>query len=127
MNILADIAEYLETSGLGTRGVNIFIDTMPSDKSQGILLRVVVPGEWDQYFCGQLRTLSFQGVVRAATHSAGHDLAIQLNEALVLQQLQTTNALIYECYPRHEPLPTGREVSGLETFVMNFDGMYRML
>lgn len=127
MNILDDIAQELEIAGLGTRGISIFIDTMPTETTAGLLIRVVDPGEWDMNFEGKLRELNFQVIVRAATHQAGHSQAILVNEALIMRQKITTNALIYELFPRHEPLPFGREAAGIETFVTNFEGKYHML
>jgi hypothetical protein len=127
MNILDDIAQELEIAGIGTRGTTIFIDTMPAETTTGVLIRVVDPGEWDMDFDGKLRELNFQVIVRAATHQLGHSQAILVNEALTMRQKTTTNAYVYGLFPRHEPLPFGREAAGLETFVTNFEGKYRML
>ena len=122
---LVNLAQELETAGYGTRGQNIFVGVMPADETEGIFLRQFGGGvDPDLY---TLRELSFQMAVRSKDYATGLQKAEDASRALILRHKVIGDAHFYFCMPRHEPFPTGREASGIYTFVVNLDAKWRKL
>ncbi|MDX5368162.1 MAG: minor capsid protein [Alphaproteobacteria bacterium] len=124
-SILVPLADYLDSEGLATPGVDLFIAHKPSDVNEGILLREY-DGSSDPELTGLYRT-GFQGVFRSVAYETGVALAMQIATALTIRQKALGQVWVYECYPRSVPIPVGREASGVETFVVNFDATWRLL
>lgn len=121
---LKNLLDDLDTNNHGTTGVDLFIDTKPESVGNAVLLRQT-GGYRDPYFQGCLRELTFQVVVQNEDYATGLAKAEAISEALTIRQETIGNAYFYRVDPLHEPMPFGRESSGVETFVVNCEANWR--
>ena len=122
MSIL-NLAQHLETAGLGTRGQTIFIGEGPPEKKVAVILRDF-GGAIDFELTG-VRRLSVQIAVRDTDYAAGKTKAEAVNSALSIRHTAIGAAYFYEVVPRHEPIAFGREEMAFYTFVLNIDAVWR--
>jgi hypothetical protein len=102
MNLLP-ISDKLQALNLGVEGTSLFVDMMPSETVNGILLRNRLSGtpiNW--YLPGYLKG-QFQVIVRAQTYDEGLALMNQVTSALTLYE--TSLGAIYIKYMRPKMLP----------------------
>lgn len=124
MSALDDLLSELQTNGLGTVGTDLFINVEPSNVAQGIMLRQT-GGMYDPYLGCNARGLEFQAVIRDPEYPDGLSKAETVMETLNLDQVTIGGSFFFWVRPMHEPIPFGREASGTETFVLNFEARWR--
>ena len=113
------IASFLEQNSVGTLGVSIFVNTMPLECNEGILLRPEYSGfKYDWEIPG-----FFMGRVRVIARSANYDNSIQLieNVLAVLPQYETTIGTTYFRYIRPFQKPQTFPVTQANLFETMFD------
>ncbi len=112
----------LETDGLGTQGVDLFINNIPARVEEATALMsdlMPIDPELPNYRKGR-----FQVVVRSRTHAAGYGRAQSVTAALTMENRALTGYKINYSRPQHEPFDFPRsEGNGLE-FSVNFDVNY---
>lgn len=122
-----DLALYLETQGLGTRGTDLFTDTLPDrpDVAVGLLM---VPGSPAQYRFGTNAPLwEFPHVavrVRAARQDAAtaRAKADAIYRALAQIQAQTINGTFYvRVVPLHAPWKLDEDDAGRPIYAFSVE------
>ena len=121
---LINLLNKLQSDGYGTIGVDLFIDTSPSKNAECVLLRKV-GGSRDPDIGDNMRSLDFQAIVQKERYADSEALAESVSEALTIQQQTLGDSFYYVVFPTVEPIPFGREVAGIETFVVNFTAKWR--
>lgn len=126
MAALADLAQHLEDEGVGTIGSTILVDMMPRNVTEGVVLRQT-GGPIDPYLLTMRRT-TFQAVIRAASYPSAETKAETVKTTLEgVRQSELGSTFFYGVYPTSEPIPFGREQAGVETFVVNFEAVWRTI
>lgn len=122
---LDSVAEYLELQLIGTRGVDIFINSMPAENTPGLLLRQPFSGSKVDYELVGYRKTSFMLVSRARTHQAATTL---LDAACLKLKLVNSTALagmkINYMRQRHEAIPFPVTPGNMSELLVNIDANY---
>ncbi len=124
MSLVEALATIIQTEGVATKGTNLFIAAFPEDKTSGIMLRPY-GGPVEPDFEGKLHKGNVQATIRGPDYPTARALAYTLFGKMFLRQRVAEGILVYECNPITEPLMIGRETSGVQTFVLNFDATWR--
>lgn len=102
---LMPIANKLEYEGLGTQGSSLFINYMPSECRQGILLRSPLIGtNIDTYLPGFYKA-EFIAVVRTPQSKYDEGLALMKDamKALTMFDTELDDILVKQMYPANLP------------------------
>ena len=86
------LADMLQTAGMGTEGVDIFIHRMPAETTEGILLRIPPVGIRNSPELPNYYRAEFQAIVRNANQQAGDLVASQLLNLLTINRRTFTNS-----------------------------------
>lgn len=126
MSVLTALFSVLETAGVGTESVDLFIDVKPQGIDSAVIIRRT-GGTRDTDYEGKLRRTDVQLVITGATYEAAELKAEEAAEAIRVRQTQfdTDGVFIYRCDADHDPIPVGREDSGVETMVVNCTVIWR--
>ena len=93
---LFPIAQTIEEAGLGVMADTIFINMIPVDCQEGILVRNKLSGTQIDYELPGYYKTRFQVIVRTRTVPAGEEVMSQIFDALTLCE-----ASVYEMYVRY--------------------------
>ena len=121
---LKPIAEYLESQGLGTGGRDLFVNYMPEDVQQGILLMNKLSGTPIDWELPGYRRSGFQLIVRHTDDEAGLLMAEQLSDALTLTNTTLTGMLVKVIRPKHEPVVYPVSKGDYLEISVNFEAIY---
>jgi hypothetical protein len=103
MNLMPFINQ-LEAKGVGKKGKTLFINMLPIDISEGVLLRNSLTGtDIDYELPGYFRT-EFQVIVRAGSYEAGEKLINKVTDSLTLTNEQLDGLFFNYVRPRTEPV-----------------------
>lgn len=103
MNLMP-LAEKLEADGVGVMADTIFINMIPVDAPQGVLLRNNLRGtEIDYELPGFFKT-DFQVIVRASSYTAGEALIQEVFNSLTLSERQLGPLYFKFMRPRTKPV-----------------------
>ncbi|MCL2874774.1 MAG: minor capsid protein [Betaproteobacteria bacterium] len=103
MNLLP-LAERLEKEGVGIMAETIFINMIPADAPEGVLLRNKLRGtDIDYELPGYYRT-AFQVIVRATTYTAGEALIQRVFDALAVTESQIGPMYFKFMRPKTKPV-----------------------
>lgn len=120
MNIIADIAEYLEDEGLGTVGDDIYIAYLPETGTNQMGIFDTGGTQPDPYL-KDITTPTFQVFIRATSYLNGKNLLDSVREALHTQSgLQTDNFYFYYILATSEGGNLGTNDTGQYEFSINF-------
>jgi hypothetical protein len=101
---LMPLAELLETEGLGSIGTSIFLNMMPTEAKQAVLLRPPLNGSvLDHELPGYFHS-SFTTVIRAKGYLEGKELADQVFNALFFKERTLGTMYFRYCRPRVTPV-----------------------
>lgn len=101
---LTPLAEKLEADGVGVMADTIFINMIPVDAPQGVLLRNNLRGtEIDYELPGFFKT-DFQVIVRAPNYTAGEALIQEVFNSLTLSEQQLGPLYFKFMRPRTKPV-----------------------
>lgn len=75
-------AELIEAAGLGTRGEDIFVGTIPADVKEGVMLRDPLTGATIDEGMGGMVSLEFQVVIRSVDPLAAYNKGLAISDAL---------------------------------------------
>lgn len=120
MDVLTQLATYLESKGVGKVGKNIFVSEMPSS-TEGILL--FTTGEGLMVHPGTNKI--FRGTVFAATRAKGYQqsgaLAGKVFEVMEFQGASFDGLRILISRPEALPMPFGKDESGFTEWLSSYD------
>lgn len=124
---LTVFAKHLVDEGIGTIGVDIFVDFMPANCEQGVLLRLPLQGvEIDSELPGYFNS-RLQAIVRAPNFTAGETISAAVMSALTMEERTVLNddadqpsILVNQMLPEHKPVSFPRSESGGIEWSMNF-------
>lgn len=120
MNLLP-IAQKLEADGLGVLAETIYVNTIPVESPQGILLRGKLQGtKIDHELPGYYKT-QFQLIVRAATYTVGETLIKQVIQALTVNDRQVGSIFVRYMRPVTKPVVFPLSKGNLLEFAADFD------
>ena len=108
MNLLP-IASLLENNSLGVQGQTIFINQMPVDASQAILLREPIGGTKINYELEGYFKTTFQVIIRSEGYATGIEFATNVNQALTINETQVDTQ--YFRYSRPLTMPVAFPLS----------------
>jgi hypothetical protein len=120
------LANLLEAKELGVKGDNLFVDILPAEIEQAILLRNPSSGTLINHELPGFFKTEFQLIVRvpAGSHDAGDELINNVVKALSMEFVQIENHFYQYCRPRNEPvvsaLPPGSLLELNVTFACCF-------
>jgi hypothetical protein len=123
---LETIALILEDADCGIRGENIFVNMIPSEVVEGILLRQPFGGFMIDHELPGFRNTSFGLIVRSREYSSGLALIEKATNALSVtgETMWGTNMQVKFARPRHEPFVYPLSVGNLFEFITNIDLAY---
>ena len=76
------LAKRLEEKGCGKCAKDIFVDTLPSESSTGIVLRSSISGDTIDYELPGFMKATFRLIARAANHGIGQEMLQKATDAL---------------------------------------------
>ena len=102
MNLLP-LINKIHATNIGTKGKNLFVNMMPSEIDNAILLRTPLGGtRIDYYLPGYLKA-EFQVIVRSVGYDTGLAVLKQLTDFLTFGELQIETQYFNYCRPRSTP------------------------
>ena len=100
---LMPFAELLETKGLGSISSSIFLNMMPTEAKEAILLRPPMNGsKIDHELPGYFHT-SFTAIIRARGYLEGKELTDQVFKELSMEEVTVGGMYLRYCRPRATP------------------------
>jgi hypothetical protein len=103
MNLLP-LAQRLEDAGIGIQGESVFINSIPAECPQGVLLRNKLQGTLiDHELPGYYKT-SFQLIVRSTSYVGGEELIGQVFDALTVERPAQIGPMLFK-FMRPKSLP----------------------
>jgi len=120
---LLPLANLLEAYGLGVKADTLFLDMMPAEAEQAILLRNPLTGTPINHELPGFFQTHFQVIVRtpAREYDSGSALMDGVVKALSLENEQVENHMFNYCRPRTEPIVFPLSVGNLLEFTVTFD------
>lgn len=103
MNLLP-IAQTLEEAGVGVMAETIFINMIPIDCQEGVLLRNKLSGTYIDYELPGYYKTRFQVIVRTKSVPVGEERMAQVFDALTLCEAQVTDMYIRYLRPVTMPI-----------------------
>lgn len=120
MNLLP-LAELLQANKIGTMGKTIYINMLPIDVPNAILLRNGLSGTLiDHELPGYTKT-QFQVIVRAPGYQQGYDLMERVTNAITLNNETVGIYHFNYCRPHTEPVVFPLSAGNLLEFSVHFD------
>ena len=103
---LSPLMNRLVTLGLGVKGDDLFLNMLPADATQGVLLRGSLSGTPINYEMPGYFKTTFTLIVRvpAADYEAGLVLMKNVTNALTIENLQVENQFFNFVRPRTQPV-----------------------
>lgn len=103
MNLMP-FADLLESAGYGMKGTDIFINSMPVEANDSILLRQKLTGTPINYdLPGYFRT-RFNLVIRSHSYESGETLIKSVTKSLTVSNLQLDELYLNFSRPTHQPV-----------------------
>lgn len=120
---LMPLANLLEAAALGVKGDTLFLDMMPAEAEQAILLRNPLTGTKINHELPGFFQTDFQVIVRtpASLYDEGEALIGQVVAALTLAEAQVEDHHFNYCRPRTEPVAFPLSKGNLLEFNVTFD------
>jgi len=124
MNLMP-LADRLEAAGLGTKGVDLFLNMMPADVTTAIMMRPPLRGTPIDWELPGFYKAEFQLIVRSPSYEDGLALTNQVVDALTIIQEEVVGPLAFNyCRPRTEPVAFPISEGNLLEFNVYFDACY---
>ena len=120
---LMPLANLLEAAALGVKGDTLFLDMMPAEAEQAILLRNPLTGTKINHELPGFFQTEFQVIVRspAGLYDNGEALIEKVVAALTLSFTQVEDHRFNYCRPRTEPVAFPLSKGNLLEFNVMFD------
>jgi hypothetical protein len=122
-----DVAEYLETNGVGTIAEDIFVDEMPPSPDDVVMVAHTGGLEADRYL--PIANPTCQVTVRNTTYSGGITKIYQIFNLLHQKYDNTVLKIggvdVMKIDAMQEPTPIGRDEASRHIFTCNFVFMIR--
>lgn len=116
---LKPVADYLQAQGFGTLGQTIFLNHLPADATEAVLIRPrLIGARIDHDLPGYLK-FEFQVIVRGKTYLPTQTKANQI--AKKLKMAETTLGVWHVNYLRPAHVPVGYPISMGELVEFNTD------
>lgn len=114
----SDLAAYLETQGIGTRGTSLFVGELPATTTDAVLVRHYSAGGNPTDVARGIDFVNVQVTARASTYAAANALAHDVH-AVISEQANVTVGWTY-CKPLQNPTPLGVDERSLWRFACNY-------
>lgn len=125
--LLDDIASYLQTQGLGTLAVDLFLGTSPPDPDATIVIREYGGGQPVFLATGGEPAYEyprFQLTCRGVDYVSARDRAERCYRALSrIANQQVGTSWYLRVVPLQSPFPVGQDESDRELMVANFEAI----
>lgn len=123
--MIADIAQHLQTNGLGTVGTDIFISYLPDTEDEAIAV-LDTGGVEPDIDLTQLKSPTMQIMIRSNTYTAGKSKLDSIRSILHgVIETQVGNTYILYLHALSEGGHIGRNEAGQDEFSINFVGKIR--
>ena len=120
MNLMP-LVDLLATNQVGIKGENLFINMLPPDSLNAILVRNTLAGTKIDYELPKYFRTEFQLIVRGTDYTATSNLIAQAVTALTLVETQVENQYFKYCRPSTEPTSYPISKGDLIEFNVVFD------
>lgn len=122
--LLHALLKHVETEGLGTEGLSLFLGRAPHGTVAG---SVFLPrGGTRRDYAQGLRRLSFQVRTCDPDYLAGEAGALAVADALTLRAIPAGSCFVTSCLPQHEPLLHHDDTASAFTFIVNYRADWRV-
>jgi hypothetical protein len=124
---LQAIAAYLDSLGHGIQGQTLFVDEMPAECKEGILLLDTYSGTQINHYLPGYRATGFRVAVRSTDHDAGHELATTVVSALTVHTDTVVEGItVRQMLPLNDPRPYRRSVGAYWEFEVDVDIVFNV-
>jgi hypothetical protein len=125
MNVMP-LANLLEGAGLAKKGETLFVNMLPAEARQAVLLRSPLNGTPIDYELPGYFHAQFTVVVRtpAADYEAGLELIDSVTQALTLSEAQVENQFYNYCRPKTLPVTFPLSKGNLLETSIQFEANY---
>jgi hypothetical protein len=123
MNLLP-LAQKLEDVGLGIQSETIFINMIPVECPQGILLKNSVQGTKINYYLPGYFKSQFKLIVRSSSYTNGETLASAVAAALTINETQLGSMYFKYIRPATKPVAFPLSNGNLIEFAVDFDVVF---
>lgn len=123
MNLL-DIANLLESQGVGVKGKSIFIYMIPSDAQPAILLRNPLTGTPYDYELPGFFRAKFRVVVRCVDYATGKAMMDEAVAAMTVQNTQLDSMFVQYMRPIAMPVVFPLSDGNLMEFSVDMDVVF---
>lgn len=123
MNLMP-LAQKLEDDGLGLMGTSIFINMIPAECPQGILLRNRLQGTPINYELPGYYKTKFQLIVRAQSYDAGETLIAEAFASLTMSERALGDVTVRFMRPSTLPVVFPLSKGNLLEFAADFEVVY---
>lgn len=120
MNLMP-LADLLQAAGLGTKGVDLFLNMMPAGAEDAVLLRTPLTGVPINYELPGFYQTEYQLIVRCLDYDAGRTRIEQIIQALTIAYASVGPWRVNYSRPKHEPVSFPLSDGNLIEFSTNFD------
>lgn len=122
---LEAIAAYLDGLGRGVPGQSLFVNHMPAECFEGILLLDTYAGTQINHYLPGWRDTGFRMVIRSADYPQGKSLADTLVTDLTIQTETAMEGItVRQVLPVNEPRPYRRSAGAYWEFEVDVDIVY---
>lgn len=123
--MIADIAQHLQTNGVGTVGTDIFISYLPDTEDEAIAV-LDTGGVEPDIDLTQLKSPTMQIMIRSNTYTAGKSKLDSIRSILHgVIEAQVGSTYILYLHALSEGGHIGRNEAGQDEFSINFVGKIR--
>lgn len=119
------LAKRLEEKGCGKCAKDIFVDTLPSESSMGIVLRSSISGDTIDYELPGFMKATFRLIARAANHGIGQEMLQKATDALYIELSEVVGSMnVRICRPITTPMIFPLSNGNLREFSVNMRIIY---
>lgn len=123
MNLMP-LINLIEGEGLGSQGEDLFLQMLPAEAEQAILLRPPLSGTKIDHELKNFYRGEFQMIVRSHGYVAGEELAKKVVQAITLDNQQVEGQFFHYCRPMTLPVAFPLSKGNLVEHNVRFEACY---
>lgn len=122
---LDPLCDFLQDKGLGTPGMDLFVNMMPPECKKGILLRQSLTGTRIDYYLPGFYKTNIQLIVRTHDYLEGESLIKKaINAVTIKSNTQIGSMLIRYLRPTTKPVSFPLSMGNFFEFTVRLDACY---
>jgi hypothetical protein len=124
MTYLDSLLQHLVNADVGVEGVDLFVNSAPSEVVPAIILVGKLSGDPIDYELPGYRKSGYQVVVRSRLHAEGEELIQKAVEALTMYNVELEGHHVKYSRPKHDFVYFPASDGNNTEFSVNFDTVY---